>query len=56
MTKELKKAVMNRSRLGNKFLKTRNQESRRRFNRQRNFCVKTKRRFLGKLNHQVVSQ
>ena len=33
-------------------------ESRRRFNRQRNFCVsllrKTKRRFFGKLNHNVV--
>ena len=50
---------MNRSKLRNKFLKTRNEESRRRFNRQRNFCVsllrKTKRRFFGKLNHKVVS-
>ena len=50
---------MNRSKLRNKFLKTRNEESRRRFNCQRNFCVsllrKTKRRFFGKLNHKVVS-
>ena len=58
MTKELRKAIMNRSKLRNKFLKTRNEESRRRFNRQRNFCVsllrKTKRRFFGKLDHNVV--
>ena len=41
---------MNRSKLRSKFLKTRNEESKRRFNRQRNFCVrllrKTKRRFF----------
>ena len=59
MTKELRKAIMNRSKLRNKFLKTRNEESRRRFNRQRNFCVslvrKSKICFFGKLNHKVVS-
>ena len=33
MTKELIKAIMNRSKLRNKFLKTRNEESKRRFNR-----------------------
>ena len=59
MTKELRKAIMNRSKLRNKFLKTRNEESRRRFNRQRNFCVsllrKTKRRFSGKQDHKVIS-
>ena len=59
ITNELRKAITNRSKLRNKFLKTRNEESRRRFNRQRNFCVsllhKTKRRFFGKLNHKVVS-
>ena len=58
MTKELRKAIMNRSKL-RKILKNRSEESRRRFNRQRNFCVsllrKTKRRFFGKLNHKVVS-
>ena len=50
---------MNRSKRRNKFLKTRNQEFRRRFNRKRNLCVsllhKIKRRFLGKLDHKVVS-
>ena len=59
MTKEMRKTTMNRSKLRNKFLKTRNEESRRRFNRQINLCVsllrKTKRRFFGKLNHKVVS-
>ena len=49
MTKELRKAIMNRSKLRNKFLKTRNEH----FNRQRNLCVsllrKAKRRFFGKL-------
>ena len=59
MTKELRKAIMNRSKLRNKFLKTRSEESKRRFNRQRNFCVsllrKIKRRFFGKLGHRVVS-
>ena len=42
-----------------KFLKTRKEESKRCFNRQRNFCVsflrKTKRRFFGKLDYRVVS-
>ena len=59
MTKELRKAIMNRLKLRNKFLKTRNEESKRRFNRQRNFCAsqlrKNKRGFFGKLNHRVVS-
>ena len=59
MTKELKKAIMNRSKLRRKFLKTRNKESRKRFNRQRNTCVsllrKTKRRFFEELDDKVVS-
>ena len=58
MTKELRKAIMNRSKLRNKFLKTRNEESKRRFNRPRNFVSllrKNKRGFFGKLNHRVVS-
>ena len=58
MTKELRKTIMHRSKLRNKFLKTRNEESRMRFNRQRNFCVsllrKTKRRVFGKLDHNIV--
>ena len=59
MTKELRKAITNRSKLRYKFLKTRNEESKRRFNRQRNFCVsllrKNKRCCFGKLDHRVVS-
>ena len=51
--------TMNRSKLRTKFLKTRNEESKRRFNLQRNSCVrllrKTKRYFFGKLDHRVVS-
>ena len=39
MTKELRKAIMNTSKLRNKFLKTRNEESKRHFNHQRNFCI-----------------
>ena len=51
LAKVLRKAIMNRSKqLRNKFLKTTNEESKRRLNRQRNFCVtllrKTKRRFF----------
>ena len=37
MTKEPRKTIMNRSKLRNKFLKTRNEESKRHFNRQINF-------------------
>ena len=59
MTRELRKAIMNRSKLRNKLLKTKNEESRRRFNRQRNLSVrllrKTKRCFFGKLEHKLVS-
>ena len=39
MTKELRKAIMNRSKLRNNFLKTRNEESRNCFNCQINLCV-----------------
>ena len=59
MTKELRKAIMNSSRLRNKFLKTKNEESKKCFNSQINLCLsllhKTKRRFSGKLNHKVIS-
>ena len=51
MTNKLRKAIMTRSKLRNKILKTGSEESRSRFYRQRNFCVsllhKTKRRFFG---------
>ena len=53
MTKELKKAIMNRSKLRNKFLETRNEESKRRFNIQRKFLLQ--KTFFGKLDHRLVS-
>ena len=59
MTKELRKAIMNGSKLRNNFLKTRNEESRNCFNCQINLCVslfhETERHFFGKLGHRVVS-
>ena len=46
---------MNTSKLRNKFLKTRNEESKRSFNRHRNFCLSLLRKtnifFGGKLDH-----
>ena len=46
---------MNRSKLKNKFLKTRKEESKMRFSRHRNICVsllrRTKRHLSGKLDH-----
>ena len=39
MTKELRKAIMNRAKPRNKFLRTRTEETEKRFNRQRNFYV-----------------
>ena len=60
MTKELRKGIMNRSKLRNKFLKTRNEESRRRFNRQKISALacsaKLKDVLFSKLDHRVVSE
>ena len=39
MTNKLRKAIMNRPKLRSKFLKTKNEESKRLFNGQRNFCA-----------------
>ena len=50
MTKSLRKEIMLRSRLRNKFLKTKTEESKQLYNKQRNLCVtllrKTKRNYL----------
>ena len=57
MTEKLRKAILNRSKLRNSFLKTRNEEPKRRFNYQNKFVSllrKPKRRFFGKLDHRVV--
>ena len=40
MNKELKMAIMVRSKLRNKFLKSRSEEDRKAYNKQRNMCVK----------------
>ena len=57
MRKKLRKAIMNRSKLRNTLLKLGNEESKKRFNCQRNFCVsmlhKTKRHFFGELDHRI---
>ena len=39
MTKELSKAIMNRSRLKNKFLKNPNKDTELNYKKQRNYCV-----------------
>ena len=60
MTKELSKAITNRSKLRNKFLKTRNEEPRRSFNIQDIFVLaystKLKDVFWAKLDHRVASE
>ena len=60
MTKELWKAITNRSKLRNKFLKTRNEEPRRSFNIQDIFVLaystKLKDVFWAKLDHRVASE
>ena len=63
VTKEVSKAIINRSRLRNQFLKNKSVESRMKYNRQKNICVallrKTKRKYyealkLSDLNHNKV--
>lgn len=53
MNKELSKAIMERSRLRNKYLNDRREERRKQYNKQRNFCVgflrKTKRDYYSNL-------
>lgn len=39
MGKELRKPIISRSKVSNRFLKTRPEESKKRTNRQKNFCV-----------------
>ena len=39
MTKEVRKAIMIRSKLRNKFLKDKNEQSRNDYRKQRNLCV-----------------
>ena len=54
MTKELRKAIMNRSRLRNKYLNNNTEFNKREYTKQRNLCVKhlriTKRKYYADLN------
>ena len=55
MTKSLRKEIMLRSRLRNKFLKTKTEESKQLYNKQRNLCVtllrKAKRNYFSELDN-----
>ena len=59
MTKELRKAIMKRSRLRNKFLKEKSEESRQAYSTHRNYCVnllrKTKKAFFSDMNVKKLS-
>ena len=54
INKDLSKAIMDRTRFRNKFLKNRNDENRKKYSKQRNYCVsllrKTKKQYYGDLN------
>ena len=54
ITKALRKEIMNRSRLRNKFLRERTKESKAAYNKQRNICLsllrKTKREYFANLD------
>ena len=39
MNKDLSKAIMDRTRFRNKFLKNRNDENKKKYSKQRNYCV-----------------
>ena len=59
LTKELRAAIMQRSKFRKKFLKERTNDSNYLYNRQRNLCVrllrKTKRDYFKQLNNKVIS-
>ena len=59
ITKEVRKAIMTRSRLRNKFLKTKSQECKQAYNNQRNLCVtmvrKRKKNYFNNLNVKNVT-
>ena len=59
MNKEISKAIMNRTRLRNRFLRTRCIEDKEAYNKQRNYCVslirKTKQQYYNNLDHRKVA-
>ena len=58
INKDLSKAIMDRTRFRNKFFKNRNDENRKKYSKQRNYCVsllrKTKKQYYGDLNKKNV--
>ena len=54
MTKSLRKEIMLRSRLRNKFLKTKTEESKQLYNKQRNLCVNLLRKDKRKLDIRIL--
>ena len=59
ITKNLRKAIMKRSKLRNRYLRERTNEAKSLYNKQRNLCVsilsKNKREFFGNLNNKIVT-
>ena len=59
MNKNISKAIMDHTRLRNKFLKSRSTESKLAYNKQRNYCVslirQTKRDYYNNLDHENIS-
>ena len=59
MNKALSKEIIKRPKLCNKFLKERTDESKKRYNSQRNYCIsllkKTKKDYYNSLNEKNVS-
>ena len=59
MNKELRKAIMKRSKLKNLFIKQKTESNRIAYNKQRNLCVsllrKSKKDYFGKLDNKIVS-
>ena len=59
VTKNLRKAIMKRSKLRNKYLRERTNEAKSLYNKQRNLCVsilrKNKRDYFGNLNNKIVT-
>ena len=59
MNKALSKEIMTRARLGDKFLKDRSEENKKKYSKQRNYCVsllrKSKSNYFGNLNDKNIN-
>ena len=60
MNKELSKAIMNRTRLRNVYLRNRSDENRKKYSKQQNYCVsllrRTKRKYHSSLGEKSVTE